>query len=222
MTRGISIFTTKDGSHSLLHQELNETYHSTHGAIQESRHVFLSHGLHAHEADELSILEYGMGTGLNVLLTCIAAAETKRRVALTTLEAFPVDQDVITKINYPDLLGDAKGAEWFTLIHSAPWDETIRVNEYMELKKIRTAFEEFKPNELYDIIYFDAFAPSKQPELWTCEMLEKTVSVMAPGGIFVTYSAMGQLKRDLAKLGLQVETLEGPPGKKEMVRAIKA
>ncbi len=221
MTRGISIFTTKDGSHSLLHEGLNETYHSTHGAIQESRHVFISHGMGAHEADQLSILEYGMGTGLNVLLTCIAAEETQSQIKFTTLEAFPVDQSIISEINYPDLLGHPKATEWFRLIHSSPWSETIRINDYVELKKYQTTFEEFQTNELFDIIYYDAFAPSKQPELWTYEMLEKAASVMAPGSIFVTYSAMGQLKRDLVKLGLQVETLEGPPGKKEMVRARK-
>lgn len=222
MKSPVKRFTTKDGSHSLLHEELNETYHSTHGAIQESNHVFLTHGLHAHHATPLTILEYGMGTGLNVLLTAIAAWQQQREIHITTLEAFPLDKSIWSSINYPSLLTLPEASDWFEAIHTSPWSEKIELNEYLTLTKIQTTFESFLPEMAYDLIYFDAFAPSKQPELWTKQQIAQAVNGLKPNGIFVTYSARGQLKRDLAELGLQVETLDGPPGKKEMVRAIKS
>ena len=219
--KGLRIIDTGDGSHSLYNEALNETYHSRHGAIQESSYVFLRQGFDAHPADRVSVLEYGFGTGLNALLTLIAANEQQRQVRYTSLEAYPLTPDITGSINYSDLISHPRSADWFQQLHVAPWGEDIRVHEQFVLHKIETAFENYISEERFDLVYFDAFAPSRQPELWEQKMLKCICKIINSGGVFVTYSAMGQLKRDLTELGLTVETLEGPPGKKEMVRARK-
>ena len=215
--KGIRIIETGDGSHSLFHEGLNETFHSRHGAIQESSYVFIDQGLQQHPANPISILEYGFGTGLNALLTAVHAKD--RQVNYTTLEAYPLDADVTAAINYADKIPNSE--ELFRHLHDAAWGEQLKITPGFTLKKVQVPFEDFITDDRFDLIYFDAFAPSRQPELWSLDMLKRVHQMIKSGGMFVTYSAMGQLKRDLAGLGMNVETLEGPPGKKEMVRATK-
>lgn len=216
----IKIIITGDGSHSLLNEALDETYHSRHGAVQESLHVFIEQGfnylLNKQKPESISILEVGFGTGLNALLTLTEAIKKELSVAYTSLETYPLSQEVWEHLNYPDpyhLLKELHNAEW------QKWEE---ISTHFKLLKLEKSLQlvELQP-EQFDLIYFDAFAPNKQPEMWELPMLDKVAKALKPGGVFITYCAKGQLKRDLKTLGMIVESLPGPPGKREMVRALK-
>jgi len=216
----IKIFVTGDGSHSLHHESLNETYHSRHGAVQESRYVFIEQGLQyfteQSSQKEISILEIGLGTGLNALLTATEAIKNSLKITYSALETFPLPAEVWTRLNYPD------PQEVLSKIHQAEWNQWESIHTRFQLLKLNQSLLEFAlPASNYDLIYFDAFAPSKQPEMWDAAVLEKVIHAMRSKGVFVTYCAKGQLKRDLKALGLIVESLAGPPGKREMVRALK-
>lgn len=218
----IEIFTTSDGSHSLLNTELNETYHSTHGAMQESIYVFIKKGLEftveKNQLNEVHILEVGFGTGLNALLTLQKAISDSIKIYYTTLEAYPLSEEVWNKLNYSENLAMKDD---FDKLHKAEWSSSQQINPYFHLLKLKNTLQEIDlSSSTYDVIYYDAFAPSKQPEMWELFILEKVIKQLKPNGTFVTYCAKGQLKRDLKTLGLQVETVEGPPGKKEMVRGV--
>lgn len=218
----LKIITTSDGSHSLLNEELNETYHSVHGAIQESAHVFIKNGLdyfiHKAKPSSISILEIGFGTGLNALLTLQYSLKTSIPIQYTTLEAFPLSEKIWAALNYADTICSK---EHFMNLHRSFWEKEQTILPGFQLLKIRTMLQQAELQPTYfDIIYFDAFAPNKQPELWSFPILQKVVHAMKKEAVFVTYCAKGQLKRDLKALGLKVETLPGPPGKMEMVRAI--
>lgn len=218
----IEIIFTKDGSQTLRNLELNETYHSIHGAVQESLHVFIRHGLEfvqEKSPQKISILEIGFGTGLNAWLTARHIQDANGHVEYVTLESFPLEESIWTKLNYAEK--DADKA-LFTRLHLADWNNPIQINNNFKLHKKHVSVQETDlPLSEFDLIYFDAFAPEKQPEMWSQDVLKKVVSTMKPGGIFVTYCAKGQVKRDLKSLGLTVEALPGPPGKREMIRAHK-
>lgn len=216
----LEIITTSDGSHTLRNTELNETYHSVHGAVRESTHVFIRSGLDFFRTHNqrpfISVFEVGFGTGLNTLLTLQYALQNSVDVRYTTLETYPLSADVVAKLNY-----GAEGRDEFDAIHNARWDEPISITPRFRLMKLNMSLHDVIAQEKYDVIFFDAFAASVQPDMWTINALNRVTSRLNENGVFVTYSAKGQLKRDLRELGLEVETLPGPPGKKEMVRAIK-
>lgn len=221
----IKIITTEDGSHSLYHEGLKETYHSFHGALQESIHVFIEKGLRFWRTKnglpkEVDIFEVGFGTGLNALLAAKFATENEVKINFTSVEPFPVPMDTINQLNYIDQIGKEELKETFKQLHTAKWDELVEINPFFSLKKVKGKLEDFTGEKQFDIIFFDAFAPNKQSELWTEEMMQKCYQLLRKDGVFTTYSAKGQLKRDLKKVGFEVETLAGPPGKKEMVRGI--
>jgi tRNA U34 5-methylaminomethyl-2-thiouridine-forming methyltransferase MnmC len=217
----LEVIATDDGSHSILNTALQETYHSRHGAVQESTHVFIDHGLRVAELtrkESLRILEIGFGTGLNAALTLLEAGRRNLGITYESWEKFPLPAHVIDQLNYGAILGDI---ESFHALHQAPWNVITTIRPGFELyKRVRDILAEPLEGN-FDLIYYDAFAPSKQPEMWTQEILRKVTSALAPGGLLVTYCAKGQVKRDLAALGLTVETLPGPPGKKEMTRATR-
>lgn len=219
----LEIITTADGSPSLLNTELQETYHSIHGALQESIHVFIQHGLQffieQHPSPAVRIFEVGFGTGLNALLTLSWASKNNCAVHYTTLEAFPLPEEIWSKLNYPNPAGEKIN---FTQLHQAEWSAEKNITSNFALLKICNELQRVSLDDAsVDIIYFDAFAPRKQPEMWNISCLQKVAAAMKPNGVLVTYCAKGQVKRDLREIGLQVETLPGPPGKKEMVRAVK-
>ncbi len=221
----LKIITTSDGSHSLFNEELNETYHSVHGAIQESNHVFIQSGLHyfieEFKPKNISILEIGFGTGLNALLTIKEAQQLPSlNFRYTTLEAFPLGEEVWSKLNYADELNLK---DEFNALHRVSWKEEHAIGSNFQFQKQHIKLQDvfLKPFS-FDIIFFDAFAPNKQPELWEIDALRKVTEALNTDGVFVTYCAKGQLKRDLKSLGLVVQTISGPPGKKEMVRAVKS
>jgi tRNA U34 5-methylaminomethyl-2-thiouridine-forming methyltransferase MnmC len=205
----LKIITTSDGSHSLLNVDLDETYHSRHGAVQESMHVFIKNGLDVYVKEETNVFEVGFGTGLNALLTLLSG----RRVNYTTIETFPLGEEIYNQLNY-------EPKDVLQQLHHAPWNQGSQIGD-VKLTKLHIDLESISLQPVYDIVYYDAFAPSKQPAMWEFPLIEKVCNALTPGGLFVTYCAKGQLKRDLRSLGLDVETLAGPPGKKEMVRAVK-
>lgn len=218
----LKIITTADGSHSILNETLQETYHSVHGAIQESIHVFITNGLtHAaqHSKGPLTVLEVGFGTGLNALLSLQWANENQRKIHFFTLESNALPPELWSQLNYAERL---MLSEEYAALHQAGWNTDHQLSSCFTLRKISSTLEAVElPAMGFDLIFYDAFAPSRQPELWTLMVIEKTIRYLKPGGIWVTYCAKGQLKRDLKALGMSVQTLPGPPGKKEMVRALK-
>jgi tRNA U34 5-methylaminomethyl-2-thiouridine-forming methyltransferase MnmC len=223
MSDPLQIIVTGDGSHSLLNTALNETYHSVHGARRESVHVFITHGLQyfrdQNAAATIRILEVGFGTGMNALLSATFAESHQQQIHYSTIEAFPLSDTILRQLNYSETIDEKK---IFEGLHAVSWHHEHHINNFFCFLKVNTTLEQFPvPAAAFDVIYFDAFAPNKQPELWELPMLEKVCCGLVPGGVFVTYCAKGQLKRDLKKLGLDVQTLPGPPGKKEMVRALK-
>ncbi len=219
------IIVTEDGSHTLFVPELGETYHSTHGAVQESKHVFIRAGLeylvNFHAADQARIFEVGFGTGLNALLSAQYAQNHQISIRYTTIETFPLEREEWSGLNYPEIVGERNVHEIFQKIHEAPWEHPHEILPVFMLTKIRDRAQDYETPEKFDICYFDAFAPSKQPEMWDMKILQKIHGLLENGGIFVTYSARWQLKRDLVSLGFEVEKLSGPPGKNEMVRAVR-
>ncbi len=218
----IKIITTSDGSHSLLNETLNETYHSVHGALQESRHVFIKNGLQFVDQKSdlpVRILEVGFGTALNALLTLQYAVKQQQKIHFTTIEPYPLSEAIWSALNYPTTLDLAKE---YVDLHDVPWEADQLITTHFILLKICNSIQNVSlPLNTFDLIYYDAFAPSKQSELWDLSVLEKVSDLLKSGGVFVTYCAKGQLKRDLKTLGMIVESLPGPPGKKEMVRAVK-
>lgn len=219
----VKLIETEDGSHSLYVPELNETYHSFHGACHESRHVFINQGLRywcrQYPGKPVAILEVGFGTGLNVLLTAMEMAHIKQPVSMTTLEPNPLPAEIIAQLNYGKLTGNQTGL--FQGIHTAPWEQPVPVVAGFTLTKLSQKLEDFTGEASFDVIYFDAFAPGKQPGLWTFDVLQKVYNRLHTNGILITYCAKGQFKRDLKAIGFEVDTLQGPPGKKEMVRATR-
>ncbi len=220
----LELINTGDGSHSIRNKALDETYHSVHGAIQESTYVFvesgLKHRLLATTSSPVRILEIGFGTGLNALLTAVEADRCQREILYTTIELHPLPAELIEQLNYAGHLAIERALQLYKAIHDAPWEVDERITPWFTLHKIHgdLILQNWKRSS-FDVIYFDAFAPSRQPDLWTAEVLSRVTSALSPAGVFVTYCARGQVKRDLRSLGLTVETLPGPPGKKEMTRA---
>jgi tRNA U34 5-methylaminomethyl-2-thiouridine-forming methyltransferase MnmC len=218
----IKIITTSDGSHSILNETLNETYHSRHGAIQESIHVFIKNGLEFCSAGKssISILEIGFGTGLNAILTLEYAKRNDRTVHYTTIEPEPLQEDIWSKLNYTESL---HMKEEFNKLHTSMWNEQHPISSSFEFLKLSQTLQDVNlEQEGFDLVYYDAFAPSKQPAMWELTLLDKVAKSIRPGGVLVTYCAKGELKRNLRSLGLHVEMLAGPPGKREMIRATKS
>ena len=226
MDNQVKIITTEDGSHSLYVPKLNETYHSTHGAITESKHVFIKEGIRyfveKHRPTEVRVLEVGFGTGLNALLTYFEALDLKIKVHYTSLEPFPLEKKIYDVLNYEGQLNKQEAKQVFHQLHETKWNESVYFHGFFTLEKVPEKLEDYLPDSRkFDVIYFDAFAPNKQAELWEKEVLSKVYRLMKTPGLLTTYCAKGQFKRDLAAVGFLLETIPGPPGKKEMVRAFK-
>jgi tRNA U34 5-methylaminomethyl-2-thiouridine-forming methyltransferase MnmC len=214
------LINTYDGSHTIYVPELDEHYHSIHGAVQESTFIFINNGFGVCKADPVSILEIGFGTGLNVLLTAIKANSGNREVHYTTIEKNPLGNEITDSLNHPEYAGE-KGTEIFQRIHSATWNASVNICHNFNLLKIEADFTQYRLTGTYDLIYFDAFGPDKQPEMWTPGLFAGIYAVTNKNGILVTYSAKGEVKRSLRTCGFDVTLLPGPPGKRQMIRAVK-
>ena len=220
----LKIIKTSDGSDTIFNQDLNETYHSLNGSIKESELVYIRNGLEffldKKTRDSVRVLEIGFGTGLNFLLTKIFMEKRNEKLFYHTLEPFPLPSGLLKKINYIEKLGEGY-RNIFDNSHRSRPNETVNLNEKITFLRSDLTLESIKFSKKYDVIYFDAFAPSRQPEIWEKENLKKIYSHMNLNSILVTYCSSGQFKRDLRGVGFDVDVLPGPVGKREMVRAIK-
>lgn len=214
------LIVTSDGSHTIYIPELNEHYHSTHGAIQESGHIFINAGLRSFGTSNLDILEVGFGTGLNALLTVLEASAKGNSINYSTVEKYPLESEIVNSLNYGAILGN-DSSTILTSLHAAPWNKKVRITDNFTIEKLKEDLTYMNIGGMYDLIYFDAFGPDKQPEMWTSEVFSKISAVTRPGGIFVTYSAKGEVKRNLRACGFEVTLLPGPPGKRQIIRAVK-
>lgn len=217
---------TADGSSSIHLPDWDEQYHSKHGAIQEAKHVFIKMGLDYLLAQEnnstsIPIIEIGFGTGLNALLTAIAADLKNITIDYTGVEAYPVEKEEVKLLNYPAQLQQRQAADYFKNIHAANWEEQTVISSNFKLIKKNRFFNEITDQNKYQLIYFDAFGPRVQPDLWGEDIFKIMFTALKKGGVLVTYSAKGSARRAMQKVGFAVEKIPGPPGKREMLRAVK-
>lgn len=216
--------TTDDGSQTILNAHLNETYHSTHGALTESKHIFIGQGYDAipGKTRSLTILEVGFGTGLNALLTMISCEKDQRKVHYVAVEPYPLTDDILKQLQYPGLVGSCDERTRFYQMHHIPWGVPFFISDHFILNKLDQKLQDlsFQP-EKFNLVYFDAFSPEVQPELWTEKVFQELFTALQPGGILVTYSVRGEVRRNLKACGFEVEKIPGPPGKREITRARK-
>lgn len=209
------IIQTRDGSSSLFIPELNETYHSRFGAIQEAKHVFIKNGLSLMNDKSVSILEIGFGTGLNTFITFLETQKHNFNVNYVGVEAYPLEYEIIKQLNYVDNLNASESRHLFDEIHTSKWNVTHELSNNFSLTKRKQKFQEIDENENYDIIYFDAFGFDVQPELWSVEIFEKMYKALKNNGILVTYACRSSIKKAMLEVGFSVEKLPGAPGKEK-------
>ncbi len=218
---------TKDNSYTLFVPELDEHYHSIHGAVQEAEHVFIQAGMLpvAQKKKQFSVLEIGFGTGLNALLTCLSADLHQLEVSYTGLEKYPLQSEEYQKLGYTDVLPQHypqnKTGPLFETLHQVPWAQYHTIRPGFQLRKLQTDFKNFSEQAAFDLIYYDAFAPSAQANLWTVTRFTSMYKALKTDGVLVTYCVKGEVRRNMQAAGFQVEKLPGPPGKREMARAWK-
>jgi tRNA U34 5-methylaminomethyl-2-thiouridine-forming methyltransferase MnmC len=214
------ILITGDGSATLSIAGSGETYHSTHGALTESNHVFIEHGLNyvrSLNVDEISVFELGLGTGLNAALTLLKSAEWGQKISYHSLELYPPSDNIIELCadHYSPEIRDA-----LLLISHAEWNTQVSLDSFFSITKEKIDFISWQPSKQYQLVYYDAFAPATVPQLWTAECFAKLASVMSPGAALVTFCAKGEVRRAMRAGGFKTERLQGAPGKREMTRAI--
>lgn len=217
---------TEDGSTTIELIGMNENFHSIHGAIQESEHIFIQNGLlqKAKEQSDISIFEMGFGTGLNALLTKLTSSKNNLKIDYFSIEAYPVEMELVEQLNYSERLKlKGKEANYLTALHTTEWDKKTKLFPDFQFEKRNLKLEDIElPDNTFDVVYFDAFNPDLQPELWAEEVFRKIYLAMKPKGILMTYSAKGKVKRALKAAGFNLNALLGPPGKREITQAIKA
>ena len=221
MKKEILLETTADGSDTLYIPDLDEHYHSTNGAVQESQHVYLEAGLlyyinthYQAKNKEIQVLEFGFGTGLNTFLTALEAERRRIKIRYVALEKYPLSQEITDKLNYA-----AENRFLFQQIHQSGWENPFQVTPYFTLQKLQVDFNTFNFPNYYDVVYFDAFAPDKQPDVWSQELFDKIFPAMNQGGVLTTYCAKGSIRRIMQQAGFTVERIPGAAGKREMLRA---
>ena len=218
----LQIINTKDGSQTLFNSDIEEQYHSVNGAITESNYVYIEKGYLFNQSKNPTVFEVGFGTGLNCLLTALLAEKLKKPTIYYTIEKYPLDKNIIQQLKYgEDISTEAKNV--FDKIHSCKWNIPVQISKYFKLVKLQSDLltDNLKEIKNCNVIYFDAFGPDKQPEMWQSQIFRKIHSITAANGVFVTYSAKGDVRRQLAKCGFKMERLSGPPGKLHMLRGIK-
>ncbi len=219
MKRHIEV--TADGSTTLRIEAWDEPYHSMHGAIQESRHVFIKNGLNLCSKRKVRILEIGLGTGLNALLSLMEAETRQMAIRYTAIEIYPLTLQEVGQLNYLEQLKSPEYRELFKRMHSCTWERENILTPYFTFTKNHCDILRFSAEGLFDLIYFDAFGAGVQPELWTEAVFNQMYVALAQSGILVTYAARGSVRRAMQAVGFNVERLQGPPGKREMLRALK-
>jgi len=216
---------TKDGSHTIAVPEMNVTYHSHHGAIQESMHVFINAGFNyvmdTMKMPNIHIFEVGLGTGLNALLSLIEAEKLQQAVHYTTIELHPIDELELNSLNYLEQLKRTDLRPCFQRVHQCDWGKDVLITPFFTLHKLKKSLLNLTGPMLQHLVYFDSFAPAAQPEHWTKEVFEKLFSNLLPGGILVTYCSKSIVRKAMREAGFIVTKIPGPRGKREMVRAIR-
>lgn len=219
------IIVTSDGSHSLEVEEWGETYHSIHGAIQESNHVYIEQGLMKFmNQEEIKIVEFGLGTGLNAFLTMAATIPKHKKIVYHSIEAFPLIQEEYELLTFPTLLPEFdEGEAIFKALHRTPWDEEVSLHPQVKLHKLKATFEtvELQSND-FDLVYFDVFGYQFQPHLWSEAIFKTAYNSLRQGGVLVTYACRNPIKRNMKAAGFTIEIVPGPPGKREMLLAYKS
>ncbi|WP_298143722.1 tRNA (5-methylaminomethyl-2-thiouridine)(34)-methyltransferase MnmD [Flavobacterium sp.] len=210
------IITTSDGSSTIRLPEVDEHYHSKHGAIQEAQHVFIKNGLERLSQKKVRILEIGYGTGLNALLTALYAEEQLLEINYTGVEAYPIEAAEHRAMNYPELLDTPAAKPIFEKLFEAEWEQVKTISTYFKLTKRKLLFEQIEFKGAFDLIYFDAFGYRVQPDLWSADIFSRMYQALDSEGILVTYAARSVIKRNLESVGFQVQKVPGPPGKREM------
>jgi len=216
------IITTKDGSVTILLPEMQETYHSKFGAIQEAYHVFIQNGLALTEGQSIAILEIGFGTGLNAYITFLETEKSGQVINYTGVEAYPVTQDEAPLLNYVGQLKAEEYAGVFKQMHDAEWGRTTQLSDNFSLTKRKQFFQEIDDKEVFDLIYFDAFGYSVQPELWSEDIFKRMYAALKKDSILVTYACRTVIKKAMIEAGFQTKKVPGPPGKREMLIAFKS
>jgi len=216
------LYKTDDGSHTLYVPEIDEHFHSTFGAVQESQHVFIEAGLNGMTKDEVTILEVGFGTGLNAMLTAMWCKDKGIKVHYVCFEKYPLLPEVWQSLNYTSVI-DRGSDVLFYKIHNAEWEKDVEITDEFKIRKVNADFTSYNLKELprFDLIYFDAFSPEKQPELWEARIFNNICENTNLNGVIVTYCAKGYVRRAIQAAGFEVERLQGPPGKREMLRGTK-
>jgi tRNA U34 5-methylaminomethyl-2-thiouridine-forming methyltransferase MnmC len=215
------IIQTRDGSTTIQINDWGECYHSRFGAIQEAQHVFIKNGLALFENKAISILEIGFGTGLNAFITYLESPKLNQTIKYVGVEGFPVSSEEAQLMNYVSELNAEEERAVFESMHQSNWDEEIALRNGFLFTKRNQFFDDIDDIKQFDLIYFDAFGYRVQPELWSTEIFRKMFKALKPNGILVTYAARGVVKRSMIEVGFKVEKLTGPPGKREMFRALK-
>jgi len=211
---------TEDGSHTMFMYGMDEPYHSTHGALRESMHVFINEGLYRTEQTPMRILEVGFGTGLNALLSMKESVYRNLNIYYHAVEKYPLNESEYTLLNYEQIIDKCpEGA--LLRMHNSPWGEPVKMTDHFTLYKENSDFRSMNLPSHFNLVYFDAFSPEKQPELWAKDIFDNISNVSDPGAILVTYSAKGAVRRTLTECGFSVYKVPGPPGKREMIRAVK-
>lgn len=199
---------------------MDEHYHSTNGAIQEARYIYISKAYNFSTNPNPTIFEVGFGTGLNTLLTAIEAEKQQRKTTYITIEKYPLPENEYSQLNFPQLI-EENSVELFSKIHSAQWNQCVEISPWFFVKKIHADLTQLPNIENVDVVYFDAFAPNKQASMWTETIFQYLFEHTNNNGVLTTYCAKGDVRRMLQKVGYQVERTDGPPGKREMLRATK-
>jgi tRNA U34 5-methylaminomethyl-2-thiouridine-forming methyltransferase MnmC len=217
------IFITQDHSHSINIVDTNITYHSKYGAIQESKHIYINAGLKhlLNKKSCINIFEMGFGTGLNALLALAAAEDSSQKIYYETVEAFPLEKKFFEKLNYCKQLQNPGLQSSFLKLHNCGWQKEIFINPFFDFKKINTSFQNYIFDKPFDIIFYDAFAPRAQPELWSTEIFIKLFDALSQNGSLVTYCSKGDAQRAMQAAGFVVQKLPGPLYKREILRALK-
>lgn len=216
-----SFIETADGSKSLYVHEMGETYHSKFGALQEANFVFIKNGLDLYKNQSVSILEIGLGTGLNAFVTLCKAPELNLKIKYTGVEAYPLTSDEFSQLNYPEIANRIDLKADFDQLNIADWEKEVRINDFFTLTKKKMFFNEIDFEDSFDLIYFDAFGYQYQPELWSVEIFEKMYKALKKDGVLVTYACRSVIKNNMKTVGFITEKLPGPPGKREMLRCKK-
>lgn len=216
------IIITEDGSTSIYLPEMNETYHSKFGAIQEANHVFIKNGLDLFpDNNSISILEIGFGTGLNAIITLLEAEKRNLKIDYVGIEAYPVSIEEMQQLNYTQTLNANNKQVDFEKIHTSEWGKMVEITNHFKIEKRKQFFDDIKDVNKYDLIYFDAFGFPVQPDLWSEEIFEIMYKSLKNKGILTTYACRTTIKKAMQKVGFQTEKLPGAPGKREMLRAVK-